>query len=66
MERGAWRATVHGVTRVGHNLATKPPQPPMLDLKSSFKNNNKKVVYFNEIPKTEKFWFLTNTFQEKI
>ena len=25
MDRGAWRATVHGVTRVGHNLATKPP-----------------------------------------
>ena len=25
MERGAWQATVHGVTRVGHNLATKPP-----------------------------------------
>ena len=25
MERGAWRATVHGVTRVGHNLVTKPP-----------------------------------------
>ena len=24
MVRGAWRATVHGVTRVGHNLATKP------------------------------------------
>ena len=24
MKRGAWRATVHGVTRVGHNLATKP------------------------------------------
>ena len=23
MDRGAWRATVHGVTRVGHNLATK-------------------------------------------
>ena len=57
MERGAWRATVHGVTRVGHNSVTKPPQPPMLDLKSGFKNNNnnKKVVYFNEIPKTEKF-----------
>ena len=26
MDRGAWRATVHGVARVGHNLATKPPQ----------------------------------------
>ena len=23
MDRGAWRATVHGVTRVGHDLATK-------------------------------------------
>ena len=26
-DRGAWWATVHGVTRVGHNLATKSPQP---------------------------------------
>ena len=26
--RGAWRATVHGVSRVRHNLATKPPPPP--------------------------------------
>jgi len=25
MHRGAWQATVHGVARVGHNLATKPP-----------------------------------------
>jgi len=25
MDRGAWQATVHVVTRVGHNLATKPP-----------------------------------------
>ena len=23
MDRGAWQATVHGVTRVGHELATK-------------------------------------------
>ena len=23
MDRGAWWATTHGVTRVGHNLATK-------------------------------------------
>ena len=28
MNRGAWWATVHGVARVGHDLATKPP-PPM-------------------------------------
>ena len=25
MDRGAWQATVHGVARVGHDLATKPP-----------------------------------------
>ena len=25
MDRGAWGATVHGVTRVGHDLTTKPP-----------------------------------------
>ena len=27
MDREAWWATVHGVTRVGHDLATKPPPP---------------------------------------
>ena len=29
-DRGAWRATVHGVARVRHDLATKapPPSPP--------------------------------------
>ena len=26
MHRGAWRATVHGVARVGHDLATKQQQ----------------------------------------
>ena len=25
MDRGAWQATVHGVARVGHDLATKLP-----------------------------------------
>ena len=25
MDREAWQATVHGVARVGHGLATKPP-----------------------------------------
>ena len=25
MDRKVWHAAVHGVTRVGHNLATKPP-----------------------------------------
>ena len=25
MDRGAWQATVYGVSRVGHYLVTKPP-----------------------------------------
>ena len=25
MDKGAWQATVHGVARVRHDLATKPP-----------------------------------------
>ena len=28
MDRGAWQPTVHGVARVRHNLATKPPPLP--------------------------------------
>ena len=27
MDKGDWRATVHGVTRVGHDLVSKPPPP---------------------------------------
>ena len=32
MNRGAWQATVHGVARVGHELATKQP-PNITELK---------------------------------
>ena len=28
MDKGAWQATIHGVARVGHDLAAKPPPPP--------------------------------------
>ena len=27
MDRGDWQAPIHGVTRVGHDLATKPLPP---------------------------------------
>ena len=27
MDRGAWRAAVHGVSGVGHDLVTIPPTP---------------------------------------
>ena len=32
MNRGGWPATVHGVTRVGHDLVTKSPPPDNLNL----------------------------------
>ena len=32
MNRGAWQATVHGVTRVGQNLEIKPPQGALPNL----------------------------------
>ena len=28
MDKGAWQATAHGVTRVGHDLVTKPTNQP--------------------------------------
>ena len=34
MDRGAWRATVHEIARVGHNLAIKPPPLFMYYLKA--------------------------------
>ena len=30
MDREAWRATVRGVARVGQDLVTKPPIPPLM------------------------------------
>ena len=29
MDREAWQATVHGVTKVRHDLETKPAPPPV-------------------------------------
>ena len=34
MDRGAWRATVHGLTGVRHDLATKQQKPSVSVLKS--------------------------------
>ena len=34
MDRGVWRATVHTLARVGHDLAAKPPLPHPSDVVS--------------------------------
>ena len=33
MDRRACQATVHGITRVGHDLGTKPPPPQFVRAK---------------------------------
>ena len=43
--RGAWQATVHGVTRVGHDLVTKPPPPPPLYFSKHCTVRSKKFSY---------------------
>ena len=35
MDRGAWQATVHGVTGVTHNVSTKP-SPNLKDIKDLY------------------------------
>ena len=36
MDTGARRATIIGVTRVGHDLATKPPAPPQVETETVY------------------------------
>jgi len=36
IDRGAWWAPVHGISRVRHSLATKPPPPPFFSLKDNW------------------------------
>ena len=40
MDRGAWWATVPGVARVGHDLATKPPPPVVRILRQKKKKRS--------------------------
>ena len=48
MHRGTWRATVHGVTRITHNLATKPPVSPLKAKKETRDGFSRKVSTKNQ------------------
>ena len=43
MDKGVWWATVHGITRVKHDLATKPP--PSIFKKQVFSKIRKQCNY---------------------
>ena len=45
IDRGVWRATVHGVNRIGHNLETKLPPPQTL---SYLKSRTMCLAYFGQ------------------
>ena len=43
MDKGAWWAKVRGITKVGHDLATKPPSPDVLLKMLSTKDTEKSL-----------------------
>ena len=55
VDRGAWRATVHGVARVGHDLETKPP-PAVSKCSKSANELHPKVCNFATLLKV---YFIT-------
>ena len=50
MDRGVWWAAVHGVARVGHDWATKPPPPWYILLrKTTFRKFSRLIFYFSTV-----------------
>ena len=50
MDRGAWWALVHGVARVGHDLATKPPTiVALVVLASAYSKVNQPYIYISPL-----------------
>ena len=46
MDRGVWWTTVHGVSRVGHDLATKPHHHHQQTYKKTYSNSNSSIVSY--------------------
>ena len=64
MDRGAWRAIVHGVSRVGHNLETKPPTTTTTTDNSSttvIKAFTELLLYAKDKLSHSKYYFLYPT-----
>ena len=53
MDRGAWQATVHGVARVGHDLATKPPRPLFKHIIAVYQTETFHALIATKSPKSE-------------
>ena len=74
MDRGAWQATVHGVTRVRHDLVTKPPQGyivPNRNIASIYNNSKWSIICKHSvslccIPETKITLIVSTVLQYKI
>ena len=50
MDRGAWQATIHGVARVGHDLATKEREKIEIDCLSELDGGkNCQICHFTSL-----------------
>ena len=55
LDRGAWQPIAHWATRAGHNLATKPPPPPLvqcLEIVISYNLSSFLFIYHREVNHT--------------
>ena len=49
MDRGAWQTIVHGVSRVGHDLATEPSLLPLyVYIRDTQKKKQKRITFRGE------------------
>ena len=58
MARGVWWAAVHGIARVGHNLATKPPSPPEYITDALVSQETVNTKCFQDYWVREKVWLI--------
>ena len=57
MDRGVWQAAISGITKVGHDLATKPPPPLLKAMLFSYLKKKKKKKAFLLL----KYWSISFT-----
>ena len=60
MDGGAWQATIHGVERVGCNLATKPPPSAQSLHKPDFAQNSNVSLSLSTLNPSAHFSSLVN------
>ena len=58
MDRVVWQAAISGITRVGHDLATKPPPPLLKAMLFSYLKKKKKSLSSFKVLANQLYWLL--------